>query len=320
MYKAKLGNIFVYGITGMFVLSFVTMAITGIVSVMLFICSPFAFADSIDNNARANAQCLNCHGKPDFSVNRNGSKINLYVDAKKFGDSIHGTNACASCHNDLGGIPHTKAIYGKALARQVNNRCQACHDTEAKIYKSSIHGDLALRGEDTAYCQDCHGSHSIFRKQDTASMSYWKNVPTTCTKCHSGNVKTAYFYSFHGISVKNGYDKSPNCADCHGAHQILGPSNAKSMVNKANTPNTCAKCHAKAEPGFANGFEHRVPQDKENAFSMWVLYKIFIGLIMFDVVMSGSIVLFELSRKFRAVGDHHAHQTHHDAGSRGLKH
>ncbi len=320
MENTKVNNLLVYGLTGLFVVSFVAIAITGLVSIAFFLISPFAFADSIANNEQATAQCLACHGKPGFSINRNGEKINLYVDRAKYSSSIHGTNSCASCHNNLGGIPHKKAVYGKQLAQQVHERCQACHDNVAKIYRNSVHGQKAQLGQDTALCQDCHGTHQIQRKQDASSQAYWQNVPKTCTKCHSGNAKEAYNYSFHGIAVRNGYDKSPNCTDCHGAHEILGPENAKSLVNKQNVPKTCAKCHAKAAPGFANGFEHRVPQDKTNAFSMWVLYKIFIGLIIFDVTMSGSIVLWELSRKYRATADHQQHHVPQGPSSSSLKH
>lgn len=320
MSKAKLGNILVYGLTGLIVTAFVTMAITGIISLTLFALSPLASAaDNIQANEKANAECMRCHGKTDFSVNRNGQKINLYVDIAQYKKTIHGTNACTSCHTDLGGIPHKKAVYGKALALQVNNRCQACHDEVARIYNKSIHGERAQMGKDSALCADCHGSHNIFRKENKAALTYWENVPQTCTKCHNGNVKKAYNYSFHGISVRRGFDKSPTCFDCHGAHQILGPANPASMVSKANVAQTCAKCHAKASAGFANGFEHRVPQDKQNAFSMWIVYKVFIGLIMFDVFMSGSIILFELSRKYRAAGEHQEHSAHSGSGH-GLGH
>ncbi|HEX3030939.1 MAG TPA: cytochrome c3 family protein [Bacillota bacterium] len=319
MYKKKLGNILVYGLTGMFVLTFVTMAISGIVSLVLFLTSPFAFAGDIDANMKANAKCLECHGKSDFSILRNGQKINLFVDINTYKGSIHGTNQCVSCHNDLGGIPHKNAVYGKTLNQQVNGRCQACHDTVARTYKKSVHGQLALADKATAYCTDCHGNHGIMRSENTGSMTYWQNIPATCTKCHNGNVKKAYNYSFHGISVRNGYDKSPTCVSCHGAHQILGPNDPKSMVSKANTPATCAQCHAKAAPGFANGKEHAVPQDRENAFPLWITWKVFLGLIVFDIFMSGSIILFELSRKWRAVGDTHDHHTTPTTGH-DLKH
>ncbi|HEX3033225.1 MAG TPA: cytochrome c3 family protein [Bacillota bacterium] len=318
MIKKKLSNLLVYGLTGMVVISIVTMVLTGIVSLLLFVLSPFAFADSIETNLQANSKCLECHGKPNFSIIRNGNKIDLFVDEAAFKSSIHGTNACASCHNDLGGIPHKKAIYGVARVKQVNDNCQGCHDQAATTYRKSIHGQLTTAGKNNAYCTDCHGTHNILRQENPAALNYWKNVPKTCTGCHTGNVKAAYNYSFHGISVRNGYKKSATCVDCHGAHQILPQENPKSLVNQANTPTTCAKCHAKAAAGFANGREHSVPQDKENAFASWITWKIFLGLIAFDVFMSGSIILFELSRKWRAARDHSEHPSVHTHSS-GMK-
>lgn len=91
MVTKKPGKAFVYGFAGLIISAFVVMALVGLVAVLLILVSPFAFADSIDENALANAQCLRCH-------------------------------------NQLDGIPHKNVVYGRTLAEQVNNRCQACHD------------------------------------------------------------------------------------------------------------------------------------------------------------------------------------------------
>lgn len=303
--KPKPGKAFVYGFAGLIVAAFVVMTLVGVISVMLIFFSPFAFADSIDENEAANARCLRCHGQPDFNLIRRGKKIPLFVDTQEFKQSIHGTDACVSCHNELDGVPHKNVVYGKALSQQVNSRCQACHDDVAKIYQKSIHGERAQMGKETAFCNDCHGKHNIRKKEDPTSWSYRLNVPQTCTRCHQGNIRESYNYSFHGTSVKLGYEKGATCYDCHGAHEVTGPSDPKSLVNQANKPGTCARCHAKAEPNFANGKEHLVPQDKTNALPLHILWKVFIGLILFDAAMGGSIAIFELIRKLRNAGRAH---------------
>jgi hypothetical protein len=301
MLKDKLGKGIVFGFTGMFAAAFAAINLAGIITLIVFMFSPWAFAeDSIAKNQQANAQCFTCHAKKDLSATVNGAKVSLYVDPAQFGKSIHGTNACTSCHNDLGGVPHTKLVYDKELIQQVNNQCGRCHDAAGKSYSQSIHGQQTTVGNNAATCMDCHGSHEILKTDNPSASVYRLNVPATCGKCHQGKVKEAYDYSFHGTSVSLGYEKGATCVDCHGSHSILGPNDPKSSVNKQNVPETCAQCHLQAQPNFAKGNEHVVPQDRENAFPLWVIWKIFICLILFDVLKDGSIAIFELIRKIRS--------------------
>lgn len=303
MVKHRLGNGLAYGLTGLFAGAFIAVNLAGIITLIVFLFSPFAFADdSLAKNAQANAQCLSCHSKPGFSITKNGQKIDLFVDSAKYQQSIHATRACISCHGNLGGIPHKNVVYGKELASQVNKNCMACHDDVAKAYKNSIHGQLVLAGKDGATCADCHGVHDIKKTTNPAAMSYRLNVSNTCMNCHKGNVQTSYKYSFHGTSVSLGYQKGATCADCHGTHQILGPKDPKSTVSKQNVPQTCAKCHLQAKANFAIGNEHRVPQDKTNALPLWVIWKIFMALVLFDVTKDGSIAIFELIKRIRKAG------------------
>lgn len=300
MRKDKFGKGLVCCFTSMFAAAFVAINLAGIITLLVFMFSPWAFAgDNITKNQKANSECLACHAKKDLSTSVNGVKTSLYVDPVQFEKSIHATNTCTGCHNNLGGVPHSKVVYGKELMQQVNNRCASCHVAAGKGYSQSAHAEQTAIGNNAATCMDCHGSHQILKNNDPASPVYRLNVPTTCTVCHQGNVKEAYNYSFHGTSVGLGYKKSATCVDCHGSHLILGPGNPKSTVNKQNVPQTCAQCHLQAQPNFAKGNEHVVPQDKVNAFPLWIIWKIFICLILVDAIKDGSIAIFELLGKIR---------------------
>lgn len=300
MLKDKFKKGLVFGFTGMFATAFGAINLAGIITLIVFMFSPWAFADDyITKNQKANEQCFSCHAKKDLTTTANGATVSLYVDPVQFQKSIHATNACISCHNDLGGVPHTKTVYGKELIQQVNNRCASCHEAAGKEYNQSIHGQQTTLGNNAASCMDCHGSHEILKTNNPEASVYRLNVPVTCTKCHDGNVKEAYNYSFHGTSVGLGYKKGATCADCHGSHLILGPEDPKSTVSKQNVPETCAQCHLQAQPNFAKGNEHVVPQDRVNAFPLWIIWKIFICLILFDVTKDGSIAIFELIRRMR---------------------
>lgn len=295
MFREKILTSLVYGISTIFTIILVAMIIPGITFLSFFIISPFVSANNIDKNELINAKCLSCHGKTDFNINRQGKKVNLYVDQTKYKQSIHGTNACTSCHSTLVNN-HPKILKNNLQAQQISKSCQDCHDKVSKVYQTSIHGQLALKGQDTALCQDCHGTHNIQKKEVASAMTYWRNLPQTCTKCHSTNIHNSYNYSFHGTSIKLGYQKAATCYDCHGSHEILQTNDPQSKVSQKNRPQTCANCHAKAEPNFAKGKEHVVPQDK-SFFSLNLLWKIFVVMILFDASMGSSIAIFELFRK-----------------------
>ncbi len=159
-----------------------------------------------------------------------------------------------------------------------------------------MHGSFAL-------CSDCHGKHDIRKKTDPASRAYSLNIPRTCTGCHQGKVKESYDYSFHGTAVRLGYRSAANCADCHGAHDVLRQDHPESNVAPANLPVTCGRCHFRPRANFAQGKEHVVPADKARAPYLYWTWKVFLGLILFDLGKDGSIVIFELWRKLRRKPD-----------------
>jgi hypothetical protein len=60
----------------------------------------------------------------------------------------------------------------------------------------------------------------------------------------------SYQDSVHGRAVEKGSKKAAVCTDCHGAHEILPASDAKSPISKASVPGTCGKCHTEIENTF----------------------------------------------------------------------
>lgn len=260
-------------------------------------------APGVTSAAGINDGCLICHGKTDFKVERDGESVSLFVDPATLKASTHAPLSCTSCHGL--GIPHDK-LSAEQVKAQVSASCQACHSKQGAEYKDSIHGKLAAQGvTGAAYCQDCHGKHDIKKVVDPASLATKTNSTETCLSCH-GDIRKSYEYSFHGTALKLGYTRAASCTDCHGAHGILGPSDPNSMVAKANIPTTCSKCHGQALPNFAEGKEHVTPDDKKNAFPLWIVWKIFLALILFDVTQSSSIVILELLHKLRHL-KHAAH-------------
>ncbi|HEX7598299.1 MAG TPA: hypothetical protein VF518_08795, partial [Polyangia bacterium] len=82
------------------------------------------------------------------------------------------------------------------------------------------------------------------------------NLPGTCAKCHAdqviidrakirvGNVPALFHDSIHGQALeKSGLVVAPNCASCHGNHDIRRADDKDSRVNRAHVPETCGTCH-----------------------------------------------------------------------------
>ncbi len=128
-------------------------------------------------------------------------------------------NSCVSCHSRLPGISFVGA--------------------KSHSWTGSIHQTHGVT------CDKCHGGDPLASEQKEAHMGvlgssnpkspvYFKNIPSTCGKCHG-----AEFYKFTQSRHYNMLEtsgKGPECVTCHG-----------SMVTRILTPNTvsavCEQCH-----------------------------------------------------------------------------
>ena len=206
--------------------------------------------------AQSNEDCLGCHGQKDFTTERKGRTVSLFVNEKAFGASIHGGLECVNCHADLQGkeLPH------EAPLQKVD--CSACHDSEAKQHAASLHGKAMKRGDALAPgCVACHGIHDIRAVKDSLSPVSPLRIPFTCGKCHQEGAPVAqrraihqdhilenYSESIHGEGLlKKGLVVAANCASCHTAHNILPHTDPASSISRANIAKTCTKCHAQIE-------------------------------------------------------------------------
>jgi nitrate/TMAO reductase-like tetraheme cytochrome c subunit len=206
--------------------------------------------------AQENTDCFGCHNDKTLEGTRAGKKISVFVDEKKFGESVHAALTCVSCHEDLKGkeLPHEGGL--KAV------QCGTCHTSQEALHAKSLHGKAIARGDQLApRCKDCHGNHNILSAKDPRSPISALQVPFLCGKCHKeGSPVTAqrtihqdhilenFSESIHGQALfQKGLIVAPNCASCHTPHSILPHTDPASSIARGNISKTCTKCHAQIE-------------------------------------------------------------------------
>ncbi|NLL18066.1 MAG: hypothetical protein GX262_03450 [Clostridia bacterium] len=294
MWKQKIGDAIAASVTALFVGLGLTMVVST-VFLGLFLFTQAAWAADVP---QGNDYCFNCHGQEGMSIKYQDKEISLAVDRESFENSVHGKLNCTMCHTGTDSFPH-KVQYGPEFKEQMADSCSKCHQGVTSEFENSIHGQMG----GFVSCTSCHGSaHEILKGDNPKANHYRFNITETCGTCHRGMVIESYERSFHGIALAYEYDKAPSCIDCHSSHNILPPENPSSTISAANIGSTCEPCHTgmiNAGANLLNGKQHTVPEDKENGFPLWITWKIFLGLILFDVVMNGTIPTFELFRHLR---------------------
>jgi len=133
--------------------------------------------------------------------------------------------------------------------------CQGCHgpgttlpDLKGEKFHKDAHSalDVSIHTK-RAGCTDCHtvagDMTTIFPAEDPRSTVNRANMAQTCGKCHNAQMQS-YHVSIHGTRRPNGDIWPASCADCHGSHSIMPPSDPSSLLSRANTAATCSKCHS----------------------------------------------------------------------------
>jgi len=128
---------------------------------------------------------------------------------------------CLMCHSD----PDLETTRG--------GRTVSLFINEAKFLES-VHMDLD--------CIDCHEDADV---EDFPHPEMLGKV--NCGNCH-GDEQLNYEVGIHGKALNRNEAYAPTCADCHGMHDILSPSNQSSKTYKMNIPYLCGGCHREGAP------------------------------------------------------------------------
>jgi len=184
------------------------------IPIVLLIMSFSGLAAAEQGMAIDPATCLGCHA----------NKINT----AEFAASVHGKNACTSCHVEI--VDIAQHMKGEVKVGKV--QCDRCHKKETAEHYLSVHTAKGVM------CADCH--------TDIHTHKTWKNdkrvVVAKCVQCHDRQL--VYRNSIHGKAVAAGTQDSAACNDCHNLHEVKPLGDPKSHQNREFHTKVCLKCHA----------------------------------------------------------------------------
>ena len=285
--------------------------------------------------------CASCHGKHDIlpagDKNSSVNKFNLmYTCAKchqnrqlqdkrafgqpdavpQFYESVHAKGllrdglvvapSCNDCHGTHD-IQNSSDPASPIHRRNVYKTCGVCHTKVEDTYTASVHGQLVEDGDRRGpVCTNCHESHRIISPEEIAYKQYSDN---RCGHCHEEQLEH-YKETFHGKAMALGATEVAACYDCHGYHGITRTEDPSSPIHPDNRVETCAKCHERANEGFAGYITHANHMDRENYpqlyYTFWFMTILLVSVFVFFglhtllwLVRSAALFLRD-SKSFRA--------------------
>lgn len=139
-------------------------------------------------------------------------------------------------------------------ASSTAGRCGVCHPGERVQFERSRHAQEGVG------CVSCHGGNDRSLEQSVAHGAGFtgrpkrSDIPRLCASCHADQERmraynlpvdqfALYQTSGHGRRLAQGDTRVAVCSDCHGAHDILPPTDPASRVFRINLPKTCLGCH-----------------------------------------------------------------------------
>jgi cytochrome b subunit of formate dehydrogenase len=122
---------------------------------------------------------------------------------------------CFECHSDPG------------LTKEIEGQKPISLFVDQKIFEQSVHG-----GNE---CISCHSDITEIPHADSLKKA-------DCSACHEDAVQV-YLKSTHGIAYTQKIPEAPNCAACHGDHDILPKSDSRSKTHPLHQIEICTSCH-----------------------------------------------------------------------------
>jgi hypothetical protein len=175
--------------------------------------------------------------------------------------ALSGPSAASRAQSAAASPAQERALPAPVLRRTPRDTtylCVTCHAENRDAFVQGVHAGRGI------VCHDCHGGNPRADTLPAAHAGRFLGKPTKvqtvelCASCHADPNQMRPFglpsgemaefrASRHGRLLLQGRDNNaPSCIDCHDAHLIRRPDDARSDVYPTNIPATCGRCHSDA--------------------------------------------------------------------------
>jgi cytochrome b subunit of formate dehydrogenase len=289
-----------------------------------------------DENIRPRPTCADCHGATHEIVSLKSPRtyekaLDIvsscerchdtndslpFNPAKTYTENVHGeallkkglplSATCIDCHGHHAVLPPTNPESPISPLR-VPKTCGKCHQGIKEVFLTSVHGKLLLeKDQNAATCTSCHASHGIV----AITPPFLLAVVKECSHCHI-ELGASYLRSYHGKATTLGDRSAAVCSSCHGAHNILPPSDPKSQVAPGNLQKTCGKCHEGINANFVKYITHVNYRDRKanpQVYYVWLgMTALLLSVLSFFIVHT--VLWFQRSLLGRLI-TRESHMTH----------
>ena len=143
---------------------------------------------------------------------------------------------CVLCHTEITLYPHAPITAPdlRTFAFERIDACRGCHLDKYTEVADNVHGEARQNGNAEAAVVPT-ATALMTSKNGAAQPRGAAHVGA----CH-GEVYQLYAESVHGEALVNGNRDVPTCTDCHGVHDLEGPTHSEFHLF---SPQLCADCH-----------------------------------------------------------------------------
>ena len=164
------------------------------------------------------------------------------LHAVEVDDVQRANRRCMNCHGQqkiIGLSPEQR----RAMVRPVEGQSDPTPGVREGLYvgPSTMAGSV----HETVACVSCHA--------DAAELPHAAKLPgVTCESCHT-IAAGDHRRSVHAKAKANGDAAAPDCASCHGSHNILRASDRQAPTYPLNVVKLCGDCHAQHNAPTTSG-------------------------------------------------------------------
>lgn len=225
--------------------------------------------------------CYACHANSTLLAPKEGANYSFQITTVS--DSVHHKLTCQQCHPDFryDDAPAATEVWNVNAGLQCGNCHKALKDKRLSEpvaqYEQSVHAEKIRSGDlSSATCASCHPAHDIYSLRSSVGKAKMRGGEfRVCKRCHEKRYESFDDY-YHGQPYKKGAPDAPSCWQCHGAHEVLGHQEDRSMVSSANIGKTCGQegCHKGSTEKFADQASELIHRKGETREENWLVQQV----------------------------------------------